>query len=148
MRADTAQRDPERRDALLRALDRAARVAGNPARHEEIAAILARPDYLGKPAEVIARAMSGRLSIAAGRDTDRPRPDFLLFYRDAANYPWVSQALWLYSQMVRWGHAELTPEGEPIVREVFQQQHYRRPPVATGPLLPGAMLHVDGTNSM
>src|SRR3546814_4541897 len=91
MRADTAQRDPERRDALLRALDRAARVAGNPARHEEIAAILARPDYLGKPAEVIARAMSGRLSIAAGRDTDRPRPDFLLFYRDAANYPWRSE---------------------------------------------------------
>lgn len=148
MRADTAAKDPERRDALLRALDRAARVAGDPKRHDEVAKTLSRPEYLNKPPELISRALAGRLTVAAGQEMDPPRPNFLLFYRDAANYPWVSQALWLYSQMIRWGDAELTPEGEKIVREVFQPQIYRRALVETGTPLPGATAKVEGSISV
>src|SRR3546814_19423282 len=74
-----------------------------------------------------------------------PRPDFLLFYRDAANYPWVSQALWLYSQMVRWGHAAWDAQALEIVRQVFQPQIYRRALIDAGSPLPGAMEKVDGS---
>src|SRR3546814_8417695 len=87
MRADVADGDPGRRDALLRALDRAARVVGDPDRHQEVAEIIGGERYLNKPASLIERALSGRLTFAANSEHDAPRPDFLLFYRDAANYP-------------------------------------------------------------
>lgn len=145
MRADRAEADRPRVDALLRALDRAARVAGDPARHDEVAEILSRPHYLGKPAELIVRALSGRLAVVAGQDIDKRTPDFLIFYRDAANYPWVSQALWLYSQMIRWGDAPLSPEGEAIVRQVFRPDIYRHALLETGTPLPGASSKVEGS---
>src|SRR3546814_20145022 len=58
---------------------------------------------------------------------------------DAANYPWVSQALWLYSQMVRWGHAAWDAQALEIVRQVFQPQIYRRALIDAGTPLPGAL---------
>lgn len=145
MRADVADGDPGRRDALLRALDRAARVAGDPDRQQEVAEIIGGERYLNKPASLIERALSGRLTFAANSEHDAPRPDFLLFYRDAANYPWVSQALWLYSQMVRWGHAAWDAQALEIVRQVFQPQIYRRALIDTGTPLPGAMEKVEGS---
>src|SRR3546814_8694050 len=93
----------------------------------------------------IERALSGRLTFAANSEHDAPRPDFLLFYRDAANYPWVSQALWLYSQMVRWGHAAWDAQALEIVRQVFQPQIYRRVLIDAGTPLPGAMEKVEGS---
>ena len=30
-------------------------------------------------------------------------------YREAANFPWVSQAEWLYTQMVRWDGLTYSP---------------------------------------
>src|SRR3546814_17788880 len=64
---------------------------------------------------------------------------------DAANYPWVSQALWLYSQMVRWGHAAWDAQALEIVRQVFQPQIYRRALIDAGTPLPGAMEKVEGS---
>src|SRR3546814_14252358 len=57
--ADVADGDPGRRDALLRALDRAARVAGDPDRHQEVVEIIGGERYLNKPASLIERALSG-----------------------------------------------------------------------------------------
>src|SRR3546814_2298787 len=70
MRADVADGDPGRRDALLRALDRAARVAGDPDRHQEVAEIIGGERYLNKPASLIERALSGRLTFAANSEHD------------------------------------------------------------------------------
>src|SRR3546814_2083945 len=64
---------------------------------------------------------------------------------DAANYPWVSQALWLYSQMVRWGHAAWDAQALEIVRQVFQPQIYRRALIDAGTPLSGAMEKVEGS---
>src|SRR3546814_20046847 len=74
-----------------------------------------------------------------------PRPDFLLFYRDAANYPRVSQALWLYSQMVRWGHAAWDAQALEIARQVLQPQISRRASTDARPPLPGAMGQGEGS---
>ena len=44
-------------------------------------------------------------------------PDFLVFARKAANFPWASHALWLFSQMVRWGQIDFSDEAVAIVRQ-------------------------------
>src|SRR3546814_9311569 len=58
------------------ALDRAARVAGDPDRQQEVAEIIGGERYLNKPASLIERALSGRLAFAANSEHDAPRPDF------------------------------------------------------------------------
>ena len=66
----------ERRDeveALLRALHEAGRFISDPAHAHEVAAVLARPDYIGQPASVIARTLTNRLVLSQG-EAEKP-PD-------------------------------------------------------------------------
>jgi len=143
LREDVAKAREEDVSALLRALYAAGRVCEDRNRIDEVAAILARPAYLDAPAERIARALRGRLRFTAGEEA-RPIPDFLLMHREAANFPWVSQALWLYTQMARWGDAELSPESERTVRRVFRPDLYRRALGGTGAALPSASAKMEG----
>src|SRR3546814_16687678 len=45
--------------------------------------------------------MTGTFTFAPG-DT-RPAPDFNIFFRDNAGYPFYSDAIWYLTQMRRWG---------------------------------------------
>ena len=85
--------------ALLRAgqwLD-----ANDNANREEAARILARGEYVGADYEVIANSMTGTFEYEKG-DT-RPVPDFNVFFRHFATYPYYSDAIWYLTQMRRWG---------------------------------------------
>ena len=142
-RADWAEANGERLGRLLRALDAAAHWAGDRTNHDALASLLATPTYLDKPAELIRHSLSGRLPIGP-EDDSADASDFLLLYRNAANFPWVSQALWLYSQMVRWGQAPLSDDTERQVRAVFRPDLYRRALVASDTPVPGASAKVEG----
>ena len=115
---------PEVLAALIRSLDAAARWADEPRNCRELAELLARPPYLDTPAASIARALTGRLVFAQG-DDPRPVEDFLVFHRKAANFPWISHALWLYAQMLRWRQVEPSAQAEGVVRSVFRPDLYR-----------------------
>jgi ABC-type nitrate/sulfonate/bicarbonate transport system substrate-binding protein len=114
----------EKLAALIRALDAAARWVDQPENQAELAALLSQPAYLGAPAASIARALTGRLIFSPGGEPT-PVDDFLVFHRKAANFPWVSHALWLYAQMVRWRQVEASPAAEADVRAVFRPDLYR-----------------------
>jgi NitT/TauT family transport system ATP-binding protein len=143
LRCKVAEERAEDLAALLRALHSAGKLLIDLDRREQIIAILARPEYLDAPPERIGRALAGRLLLAAGGETVTV-PDFLLMHREAANFPWQSQALWLYSQMVRWGHAPYGAEAEAVVRRVFRPDIYRRALGGTGAALPGASAKLEG----
>ncbi|WP_427025388.1 CmpA/NrtA family ABC transporter substrate-binding protein [Aureimonas ureilytica] len=98
--------------ALLRALRQAALWCDGAENRAELASILARPEYLGGDAASLASILSGDLRV----DRDgrrRSLPNYLTFHRGAANRPRPSEALWVYSQMVRWGQV---PLGEDLAR--------------------------------
>jgi ABC-type nitrate/sulfonate/bicarbonate transport system substrate-binding protein len=100
-----AAESPESLAALLRALHAAARWCADPAHHAEAAAILALPQYLGLPEDVMMRGLSGRLEVEQGL--------FLQvadYFVSNANYPWPAHAAWFYSQMLRWGHVQPEPD--------------------------------------
>jgi two-component system, oxyanion-binding sensor len=143
LRAETVAERGEELAALLRALYRAGSLLMERDKRNEITAILARPEYLDAPPERIRRALDGRLMLAEGQEPVAIT-DFLLMHREAANFPWQSQALWLYSQMVRWGHAPHAAESEKIVRNVFRPDIYRRALGGTGAALPGASAKMEG----
>jgi NitT/TauT family transport system ATP-binding protein len=52
-------------------------------------------------------------------------PDFMFQYREAANFPWASQAAWLYSQMLRWDDLAYDADDQRRAEEVFRPDIYR-----------------------
>jgi two-component system, oxyanion-binding sensor len=71
-------------------------------------------------------------------------PDFMLFSREATGFPWRSQALWIYSQLVRWGMIERTDAGEAAAGRVFRPDVYRRALAGSDTPMPGASMKVEG----
>jgi len=137
----------DKRDAverLIRAMCRAGRHFVDPANWDENAAILARPEYLDGDALLIRRAISDRMLLSRGGEVVH-YPDFMFQYREAANFPWVSQAEWLYSQMVRWEGMRFDPDDAARAARVFRPDIYRSALKGTGEPLPGASSKVEGS---
>ncbi|MBL4666133.1 MAG: ABC transporter substrate-binding protein [Sneathiella sp.] len=89
--------------ALTKALIRAAKWldANNGGNREETVEILSRSEYVGADKEVIANSMTGTFEYEKGDKRDLP--DFYVFYRYYATYPYYSDATWYLTQMRRWG---------------------------------------------
>jgi len=132
---------------LLRALNKAGEIAADPARRGEIAALLARPEYCDQPPELIAHALGNRLVLLPGGPAE-PVDDFLVLHREAANFPWRSQAMWLYTQMVRWGHAPADLRDLGRAAAVFRPDVYRAVLAGTGAVIPSASEKVEGAISV
>jgi nitrate/nitrite transport system substrate-binding protein len=104
-----AQKNPNTHLAVLKALIRAGMWLDekNGANRKEAAQILSRPEYVGADYRVIANSMTGTFEY--GRGDKRALPDFNVFFRYKANYPYYSDAIWYLTQMRRWGQI---PEGK------------------------------------
>ncbi len=89
--------------ALTKALIRAAKWLdeNDNANRMEAVEILSRSEYVGADAEVIANSMTGTFEYEKG--DKREVPDFNVFYRYYATYPFYSDAVWYLTQMRRWG---------------------------------------------
>ncbi|MGH9371212.1 MAG: CmpA/NrtA family ABC transporter substrate-binding protein [Vicinamibacterales bacterium] len=98
-----AERHPNTHVALVKALIRAAMWldADGGANRMEAARIMSRPQYVGADYEVIANSMTGTFEY--GKGDRRSVPDFNVFFRYFATYPYYSDAVWYLSQMRRWG---------------------------------------------
>ncbi len=101
--AQWAKENPNTHLALLRALIRAGMWLdeNNGANRAEAVKILSRSDYVGADEEVLANSMTGTFEYEKG--DKRPAPDFNIFFRLYATYPYYSDAVWYLSQMRRWG---------------------------------------------
>ncbi|MBF0161385.1 MAG: ABC transporter substrate-binding protein [Magnetococcales bacterium] len=98
-----AEKHPNTHLAVLKALIRAAMWLDEKenANRAEAVKILAQSRYVGADAEVIANSMTGIFEYEKG--DRRPAPDFNVFFRYFANYPYLSDAVWFLTQMRRWG---------------------------------------------
>ncbi|UOA26985.1 CmpA/NrtA family ABC transporter substrate-binding protein [Pseudosulfitobacter sp. DSM 107133] len=101
--AEFAEANPNTTIALTKALIRAAIWLddNDNANREEAVEILSRSEYVGADEEVIANSMTGTFEYEKG-DT-REVPDFNVFFRYNATYPFYSDAIWYLTQMRRWG---------------------------------------------
>jgi nitrate/nitrite transport system substrate-binding protein len=67
----------------------------------EAVKIISQSNYVGADEKVIANSMTGTFEYEKG--DKRPAPDFNVFFRYNATYPYYSQAVWYLTQMRRWG---------------------------------------------
>ena len=108
--AEFAEENPNTTLAITKALIRAAiwLDENDNANREAAVEILARPEYVGADREVIANSMTGTFEYEKGDKRDVP--DFNVFFRYYATYPFYSDAVWYLTQMRRWGQI---PEAKP-----------------------------------
>lgn len=105
-----AEKYPNTHVAVVKALIRAGQWldADNGKNRAEAARILSKPEYVGADYEVIANSMTGTFEYEKG--DKRSLPDFNVFFRYYATYPYYSDAIWYLTQMRRWGQI---PEPKP-----------------------------------
>ena len=119
-----AQCHPKTLIALIKALIEACAWLDEPANRREAARVLASPRYVNAPVEVIERSMSGGYLFAQD-GVPVALPDFHIFHRQAANFPWRSHADWFLEQMVRWGQADPAVNLRAVADRVFRCDIYR-----------------------
>ncbi|MBI4921430.1 MAG: ABC transporter substrate-binding protein [Devosia nanyangense] len=125
--AEFAEANPNTTIAITKALIRAAKWLdeNDNANRPEAVEILARPDYVGADAAVIANSMTGTFEYEKG--DKREVPDFNVFYRYFATYPYYSDAIWYLTQMRRWGQvAQTQPDSwyEEVAKSVYRPDIY------------------------
>lgn len=101
--AEFVEANPNTTHAIVRALIRAAMWldADDNANRMEAVEILSWPDYVGADVETLAASMTGTFEYEPG--DVREVPDFNVFFRYYATYPFYSDAVWYLTQMRRWG---------------------------------------------
>jgi nitrate/nitrite transport system substrate-binding protein len=124
-----AEQYPNTHVAVVKALIRAGQWLdeNNNANRPEAAEIISRSHYVGADYEVIANSMTGVFEYEKG--DVREAPDFNVFFRYHATYPYYSDAIWYLTQMRRWGQI---PEAMPdewymeMARKVFLPEVYQQ----------------------
>ncbi len=97
-----AEKYPKTHIAVLKAMIRACMwLDASMANRVEAVKLLSKSNYVGADAEVIGNSMTGTFEYEKG--DKRPLPDFNVFFRYYANYPFYSDAIWYLTQMRRWG---------------------------------------------
>ena len=97
MTKEFVEENPNTTLAIVKALIRAAiwLDENDNANRPEAVEILARSEYVGADYDVIVNSMTGTF--------EREVPDFNVFFRYNATYPFYSDAIWYLTQMRRWG---------------------------------------------
>ena len=122
-----AEQNPNTHIAVVKAMLRACMwLDASMANRVEAVKILSRPAYVGADAEVIGNSMTGTFEFEKG--DKRPAPDFNVFFRHFASYPYYSDAIWYLTQMRRWGQiAESKPDSWyfETAKKVYRPEVYR-----------------------
>ncbi|AOW20356.1 CmpA/NrtA family ABC transporter substrate-binding protein [Urechidicola croceus] len=102
------EENPNTATAITKALIRAGKWLDTPGNREEAVKILSKPQYVGADEVVLANSMTGTFEFEKG--DKRSMPDFNVFFRYHATYPFYSDGVWFLTQMRRWGQI---PEAKP-----------------------------------
>ena len=136
--AEFIQKNPNTFAALYRAVLTAAAMARKPENRELIAKVISPAQYLNQPETVVAQVLTGKFADGLGKVQNVPdRADF-------DPIPWQSMAVWMLTQMKRWGYIKGDVNYQQIAERVFLMTDARRHMKALGmptPSGPGYVKH-------
>ena len=98
---------------MWRSIVDAAHYASNAAHRKEIAAAIAPTNYLNQPVTVLEQVLTGTFADGLGKiQKAADRIDF-------DPYPWHSMAIWILTQMQRWGHVKGDVNYKTVAEQVY-----------------------------
>ncbi|MBP2550616.1 NitT/TauT family transport system ATP-binding protein [Neorhizobium galegae] len=124
MRPDWAEANADTVSRLIVALDAAARWCDDADNHDTLADMLAGPRYIAASKDIIRHVLAGEFSLDA-KGNRRVIPDYFQFHRQSANLPRENQALWIFSQMIRWGQTGYGEQALAKAKSAFRPDLYR-----------------------
>jgi two-component system, oxyanion-binding sensor len=125
MRPEWANANQDTIARLIVALDASGQWCDQPENRSVLADALSSERYLGVPAEIIQPVLAGEFNVDA-KGNRRIIDHYFRFHGNHANYPRPSQALWIYSQMIRWGQAEYCAEQVAQAASAYRPDIYRQ----------------------
>jgi nitrate/nitrite transport system substrate-binding protein len=142
-----AERHPNTHRALLRALIEACAWLDEPRHHDEAATLLAQPGIVNAPAALIAALLGGRLFVEFDA-APRVLPDFIVFHRYAANFPWRSHSLRTLTEMRRAGQIGPEIDLRALAAQVVAADTYRAAAAELGLPAPTIDDKTEGTHEV
>jgi nitrate/nitrite transport system substrate-binding protein len=111
--ADFVKQNPNTFAALYRSILTAAKMARDPKNRSIMAEVLSPSAYLNQPKTVLEQVLTGKFADGLGSVQNVPtRADFDPF-------PWYSMAVWILSQMKRWGYIKGDVNYKEIAEKVY-----------------------------
>ena len=128
MSKEFTEKYPNTTIRITKALIRAAKWLdeNDNANRPEAVKILSQSNYVGADYDVIANSMTGTFEYEKG--DKRAIPDFNVFFRYNATYPYYSDAIWYLTQMRRWGQiSEPKPDEwyKDVAKKVYRADLYQ-----------------------
>ncbi|MBT9490618.1 MAG: ABC transporter substrate-binding protein [Rubrivivax sp.] len=128
--AEFIQKNPNSFAALYRAVLTASAMARKPENRELIAKVISPAAYLNQPETVIAQVLTGKFADGLGKVQNVPdRADF-------DPIPWQSMAVWMLTQMKRWGYVKGDINYKQIAEKVFMLTDAKKTMKALGQPVP------------
>ncbi len=111
--AEFIQQNPNTFAALYRAVLTSAAMARQPKNRELIAKVISPREYLNQPEAVLTQVLTGKYADGLGNVKNVPdRADF-------NPIPWQSMAVWMLTQMKRWGYVKGEVNYKQLAEQVF-----------------------------
>ena len=139
-RADWADKHPAAVAKLVRALYAAGIWCDVPANREELARLLALPDYLDTKAELL---LPGLGAVRLNDVADLAPVGFVAGH---GAFPWMSQCLWFLSQMARWGQVELSAEAVEKAAATYRPDLFRTALEGVAGDIPASDRRIEGSD--
>lgn len=109
------------------------------------AQMIATTEYVNAPFDEVVGSLTGK-NRQTGGELRMDMPDFNIFHRYAANFPWKSHAKWILSQMIRWGEAPEDIDVDTVVDNAFRPDIYREAVEPMGVACPREDEKIEGTH--
>ncbi|MFM7753373.1 MAG: nitrate ABC transporter ATP-binding protein [Cyanobium sp.] len=151
VRHDWAEAYPRTHEALVSALLEACRWCDQPQNREELCHLLAARDYVGADPATLRPALVGPLD--RGLDAPAHEPDMLRFHGCGVNAPAPEDAVWILTQLARWGLCRFPDDWQAVAGRVQMLDLYRQIAEADGLAHPSsdappAAIHLFGNDCL
>src|SRR5262245_61209694 len=124
LRAAYVDKYPNAAKALLIAVMEAQQWADRTENKDELAAIMAKRQWINAPVEDILDRAKGRFDYGTGRVVENS-PHIMKYWRDHASYPFQSHDLWFLTEDTRWGKFEPGFDAKALIAKVNREDMWR-----------------------
>jgi nitrate/nitrite transport system substrate-binding protein len=131
MRAAWVDKNPRAAKALLMAVLEAQQFCDKPANKDEVAAIMAKRQWMNVPVADVVDRMKGKFDYGTGRVVS-DSPHMMKFWTNNASYPFQSHDLWFLTEDTRWGKFDATMDAKALIAKVNREDLWREAAAALG----------------
>lgn len=124
MRAAFVDKYPKATKAILMAVLEAQQWADKAENKQELAAIMAKRQWINCPVEDVYDRTAGKFDYGNGKVVENS-PHIMKYWRDFASYPFQSHDLWFMTEDIRWGKYEAGFDSKALIAKVNREDMWR-----------------------